>query len=214
MCLLAVCETNSLKKEYFDEAFKTNNDGFGFAFREKSGEIYYQKGHMEADEAWETYNKFVKEHLVYPHVVHFRLGNPVCEELTHPFEISETSELNIVNKFNGDVLFHNGVVTGWKDRLWDAFMLSRVIPDGKFSDTRVIAILYHHFGKNLFDFIDGKFVVFGKDKLEYYGEFSEEDGIKFSNKSYVPVTRYYSGNSSYTYRSTTTTSGVIDEFIV
>ena len=190
MCLLAICDTKSMPKDYFEEAFESNKDGFGFAFREK-GKITYKKGFMKIDEAWEAYSLFL-ENVVFPHVVHFRLGTPVCEELTHPFEITSLSELSLENTVDSEVLFHNGIVTGWRDRLWDWFAQEQYIPDGKISDTRVVAGLMSKYGDRIFEFITGKFVVFGDKRLETFGEFTNHEGIRYSNDSYKPKTYYTS----------------------
>ena len=216
MCLLALCKTSTIPKENFEKAFKTNDDGFGFAFR-KNDKVVYFKGFMTVEDAWKNYSQFARE-KIFPHVIHFRMGKPTEAMLTHPFEVSDVSPLYLNNVTDNDVLFHNGVISGWRDRMFESFVLSRKIPEGPIIDTRVAAIWYHHFGKDIFRFIDGKFIVFGKDKLEIYGEFKEDEGILYSNDSYKPY--------KYTYTTRTYNTGyqggfdymdysdIIDEFIV
>lgn len=187
MCLLAICEKKPIEKEHFEKAFFTNDDGFGFAYR-RDGKVHYFKGLMKVKEAWEFYNSWVKESVSYPHVIHFRLGKPTLPELTHPFEISSLSPLSLYNDTKGQLLFHNGVVSGWKDRMFEAFALSKKIPEGPMIDTRTIAILYHHYGQDIFRFIEGKWVVFSPTELKVFGEFTEDDGIQYSNSTYKPYT--------------------------
>lgn len=220
MCLLAICDTKPMPKENFAKAFSSNSDGFGFAWVENK-EVNYIKGMMDVKDAWEKYSAWIKEKAIYPHVVHFRLGKPFTAELTHPFEVSELSPLSIANKTTNEVLFHNGGVSGWKDRMFEAFVLAKSIPEGPIIDTRVIAMLYHHYGKRIFDYIDGKWVALGPKKLRIWGEFKEDNGIRYSNESYKPVKSYYqkkeddfSKNLFNAYTDIDSFDKAIDEFIV
>lgn len=198
MCIIAICKEKTLPKDEFMESFRCNKDGFGFAWRE-NGRVEYVKGIMKADEAWETYklfNKTVKD--VFPHILHFRIGSPVTQELTHPFIITEDSKLFLnsqdARKEIGfeSVMFHNGVVTGWKDYLVPLFLKLGYIPDGKWSDTRLVAMLVKELGNEILSFMSGKFVIMTPDKIMLNESDWEEDpalkGILFSNKSYK-VTR-------------------------
>jgi len=221
MCLLAICDSKPMPKENFAKSFSSNSDGVGFAWVQNK-EVNYVKGLMTVKDAWEKYNAWVKEKLVFPHVVHFRCGKPFLSELTHPFEVSPLSPISLANKTKSEVLFHNGGVVGWKDRMFEAFILSKAIPDGPIIDTRVIAILYHHYGKRIFDFIDGKWVALGPTTLKTWGEFKEDDGVRYSNDSYKPVTRYIPARNDYNfqqemfnaYSDTDSFDKMIDEFII
>ena len=163
MCLLAVCESGTLPEANFRSAFKINDDGFGFAFRHKD-KLNYMKGFMDVDEAWGVYSAFSRE-PIYPHVIHFRLGSPTVDLLTHPFDITIDSELKLTNSTDGNVLFHNGVISDWKDRVWDMFVAIGKIPEGPIIDTRMAAIMCAKFGEDIFRFINGKFVIFGPEDL-------------------------------------------------
>lgn len=197
MCLLAVCQTECIREENFREAFRVNSDGFGFAFRNKD-KLTYVKGFMDVNDAWKNYKEFTKE-KIFPHVIHFRLGKPTLNVLTHPFEISEDSVLNLTNTIEGNVLFHNGVITGWRDRMYESFAFTGKIPEGPIIDTRVAAIWANKFGKRIFDFIDGKFVIFGPETLEMIGEFSTDRGVDYSNNSYKVIGKYYYSGTNYSY---------------
>lgn len=205
-----------MPEAYFEESFTCNRDGFGFAWRE-DGKVKFKKGYMKIHEAWAAYSEFCKKPS-FPHVVHFRLGSPVCQELTHPFIISESSELVLKGEAD-NVMFHNGIVSGWKDRMWEMFFKLGYIPDGKISDTRIIAMMYHLFGENIFELIDGKFVAFGATKIKLYGKFEEEDGIWYSNNSYKPRITYKRNYTEgqgdlYGYTTGAEYNIIIDEFIV
>lgn len=226
MCLLAVCENGIMPEDNFREAFRINDDGFGFAWIFK-GKLNYLKGFMDVDKAWDAYKAFSKEKL-FPHVIHFRLGSPTLDLLTHPFDITTDSELKLSNITTGNVLFHNGVIAGWKDRMWDAIASIKSIPKGPVIDTRVAAILCACYGEDVFRFIEGKFVIFGPDTLSRIGDFEEDTeipGIWFSNKSYKVKKSYSNNNYNYNnnwmsgFRSNSLFSDkniddFIDEFIV
>jgi len=212
MCLLAVCETNTIPEENFREAFKKNSDGFGFAFRNKDN-VSYIKGMMTPDEAWKVYKEFANK-PIFPHVIHFRLGKPTLDLLTHPFEVTENSELNTSNTVKHDLLFHNGVISCWKDRMWEMFSLIGKIPEGQIMDTRVAAILLKIYGKRIFEFIDGKFVIFGPKELDVIGSFETVNGIRYSNDSYK-VFKYVGTRNTWSYRNSFNWErDEIDEFIV
>jgi hypothetical protein len=204
MCIIAICETNTLPKEEFYECFKCMKDGFGFSWRDNDN-VKFVKGIMKVDESWEIYEDFIKgDKNVFPHVLHFRLGSPVIPELTHPFIISENSELwlnakkNKNNKVFDSVLFHNGIIPNWKDMLINTFIANGKIPAGEWSDTRMAAILVNKLGENVLDYLSGKYVMMTPTEIITSGDFITDDklpGIRFSNKSYL-VTRRVDNNWS------------------
>jgi hypothetical protein len=197
MCIIAICDSLHLPKDNFKKCFTSNRDGFGFAWNE-NGKVQYIKGLMKEDEAWEIYSKFAKKNL-FPYILHFRLGSPVIPELTHPFIINEDSNLYLDSSsarkkgetFN-NVLFHNGIISDWKVMLVNMFMHNGKIPYDEWSDTRMVAIMINKLGKDILNFVSGKYVIFGKDKMFVDGDFEEDKdlkGIRFSNSSYK-VYRY------------------------
>jgi hypothetical protein len=235
MCIIAICEEKTLPKEEFFKCFESNRDGFGFSWRGKE-KVQFIKGLMKVDEAWDVYNKFVTigENL-FPHILHFRLGSPVIPELTHPFIVSENSELYKNSKkarkkvqFDS-VLFHNGIISGWKDMLINMFVANGNIPEGEWSDTRMVAIMVNKLGNEVLNYISGKYVFFSQDELFVSGKFEKDSdlkGIQFSNSSYKvyrksylkPVTPYSQYHSEYNYNNTLFSLNKslheIDEFII
>jgi hypothetical protein len=195
MCVVAICKGRRIPKDEFDEAFKCNKDGAGMAWRE-NGKIRAVKGLMKVEDAWTAYNKFIVKGN-FPHVVHFRLGSPVTQDLTHPFIINEESDLVLNYEGTSSVMFHNGIVSQWKNLLFPWFMSKGKIVDGEWSDTRLIACLYNKMGEGIFDYIDGKFIIFGTDSVKTIGKFEEDNNILWSNNSYKVSTWYRNGGQQY-----------------
>lgn len=201
MCVLILCKGRALTKDEFEEAWVRNKDGFGYAYHTDDKKIAFKKGMMERDDAYKEYNKI--SHIL-PHIAHFRLGSPVVPELTHPFLCTEDSELVLEGVTETPLLFHNGVVGGWEKWLMNVFITIKRIPEGKWSDTRLIAIICKLLGFDALKFIDGKYLAITVDDILMSGTFEDEkDGLVASNTSYIKSK--YSGNS-YTYNRNSQTN--------
>lgn len=196
MCVIAICKTSRIPKAEFFEAFRSNKDGAGMAWRDK-GKMHYIKGLMSVENAWDCYEKNIEKDN-FPHIVHFRIGGPVIPDLTHPFIISEQSELELQWSGDNDLLFHNGVISNWKSLIVPTFLALGVIPDGEWSDTRLAAMQVKKLGPDILCFLDGKFAVFSKKDIQIFGDWEKESqGIVWSNRSYVVIR---SNNDFYKYK--------------
>ena len=195
MCVIGICNTKRIEKPEFSESFRLNDDGVGFAWQE-NGKVRYIKGIMVMEEAWKAYNKHVPQDC-FPHVVHFRKGTPKVKDLTHPFNITEESEIYLNYEGEDQILFHNGGINMWKPMLIQTLLRTGKKLEGEWSDTRMIAIWIKLLGENVLEILDGKFVVMSPTDVNYYGNWEKEDkGILWSNRTYVVtgVTgRNYSG---------------------
>ena len=193
MCVICICKGRGLTEKEIVSAFRSNDDGASYAWQSE-GKICYKKGFMKVEHIIKDYfSSGINTH--YPHIVHFRNAtNKVTAKLTHPFIISEKSPLSLTYKGNESLLFHNGVMSDWKNKMMDFYLHNaKRIPDGDFSDSRFIAILTHFLGPNILSILGDKYVVFGLKNIDLYGSFEENDnGIIASNKSYK------TGNTIYT----------------
>jgi predicted glutamine amidotransferase len=199
MCLLAYCEKRTPTFGEFGEAFRSNKDGVGFAWYNENGEIQFKKGFMKF---WNAYT-FLKE-LKPPFVMHWRIGTSgdKIAELTHPFVVGEgqTAELEGTGK---NVLFHNGVIYNYKDMLFHLAMAGHLIKT-PYNDTKVFAVLVGHLSKvgysykEIIDMTTGKFVIMDKEGVHKFGDFHENNGIWFSNKSYEATVSWYAKKDSKT----------------
>ena len=189
MCLLAVCEKSKMKRDEFMEAFRSNNDGAGFAWPTNDGMIAWKKGFMNMVDAW----NFYKDLDVFPHICHFRKGDPVINTLTHPFICIDESPLSLEGTTDKPLLFHNGIISSWKDKFFSYVTAKGKIPEGEWSDTRVLACLVGTVGKEIMKFVDGKFALMEVNAITRYGDFTEDSGIYYSNSSYKVMGRstYY-----------------------
>jgi hypothetical protein len=196
MCVLILCKDRALDKDEFDEAWSKNKDGFGYAYHTKEKKIAFKKGLMDRDAAYIEYS-LISNNL--PHIAHFRLGSPVVPELTHPFLCTEDSELLLEGVTETPLIFHNGVVSGWDKWLMNVFLSLKRIPEGQWSDTRLIAIICKLLGFDALKFIEGKYLVITPEDILMSGKFEDEkDGLVASNTSYIKSK--WTGNS-YTYNS-------------
>lgn len=200
MCVIAVSEKRSLTEKEFSNCFETNSDGFGMAWIKDNKHVFV-KGIMEQDEAWKCYQKNIKE-VGYPHVCHFRIGTSGrnIPELTHPFIIDKKSETKLHYTGESNILFHNGVISGWQDiqNTLENKILKRKIK-GDISDTRIAAIAVSFAGAEILDKIQGgKYIIFDNKNVKFYGKgWTEVNGITFSNSSYEDRKWSYYGHNSY-----------------
>lgn len=207
MCIIIAKDKKSripTEKE-LKNSFEYNNDGAGFMYVDNN-KVVIDKGYM----TWESfikryktllqkYNNFKNKSLV----IHCRIGTSGknTKGNTHPYPITNNHRLLKTKKMSRlDVaIVHNGIIRdyGTLNGLNDTqeYISKFLYPIYKSN---------HNFYKNK-DLIDGiekmtssKFAILDKsDKIYYIGDFIEENGLKFSNNTYLD---YYGYNyASYDY---------------
>lgn len=178
MCVIAICNGKQLTKDKFMACFEANDDGAGFAWI-ANGNICYSKGHMEKEDAWLVYENI----CMFPHVAHFRLcsAGGVCPELTHPFLITPDSPITLEGIGTDSVLFHNGTVGGYEMVLMSIAIANKKYPDGRISDTRVMAMATSILGDVVLRNNSGKFVIVSENGFRRFGDWTEDEGIWYSN---------------------------------
>ena len=166
----------------FCHAWDANPHGVGFAGKREQ-KIWFKKGFMDKEEAYKYHDS-----LELPFVTHFRKSSIgiTCPELTHPFIISKDSPLDLEGECD-KVLFMNGTI-----HLWDNYLnATGVYPkkDEVWSDARGIASIISNNNEMFLGVLAAKFVVLYKDRdnFFYYGDFTKDDGIYYSNLTYKPV---------------------------
>lgn len=185
MCVIAIV-TDPNRRPSVEELcamHDANNQGAGLAWRDK-GLVKWEKG-LGLQQVLEKIH-----HLPTPYVVHFRIASvgDALKRLTHPFPVTAQAQLDLAGQGKHQVLFHNGT---WSE--WRKFSLSMVaqtggkvkIPLDKWSDSRAMAFLAHHFGLGILELIDEKIVCLGpgEDDLDIFGSgWSNFNGYIVSNK--------------------------------
>ncbi len=216
MCVVAICNDRKLTKDEFTNCFTSNSHGAGFGWINPDNTVQFAKGFMNEKEAWDYY-KTIK---VLPHIAHFRIASSGAKsaELTHPFLITEKSELKLTYKGLDQILFHNGVISNWRNYLIQVAMKNPDIlsePEADVSDTRVVAMLASMTNVHVIDHVIGtdKVVVLSPlNGITYWGAWDEQKGVMFSNSSYVARSYVYASMSSgYTYPRNNDTCKTEDE---
>ncbi len=187
MCLLAIAINKKPTLEIIRKAWITNDDGAGIVWVNKDRKVEYIKGIESAEELFN-----ISQATELPFAFHLRLASVggVNKLLTQPFEISGDSPLKLYNQCD-KVLLQNGTDSDWKKCLAASGQEIPLEKDGAeqpMSDTRGIAmILSKHKNFNFLDAASGKFVVVGyrsatdENAFRYFGDFTEDDGIIYSN---------------------------------
>lgn len=219
MCII-VAKPKGVKmpsNEIFRNCFINNNDGAGLMYANpKTGMIEIEKGFMtwasfetRLEELKSKYNDFKNMNFV----AHFRIGTQGKndEHTCHPFPISSKDKLLRKVRLTTDMGFvHNGILSDYSNRSYDYKTRTYTTKQTLLSDTQLFIkhqlnsykSLNRNFLKNkqVRDFIaryasenSSKFAFIDKgDKLYLFGNFTEDEGVYYSNSSYS-----YSGYSKY-----------------
>ena len=202
MCIIIAKDKKSripTEKE-LKNSFEWNNDGAGFMYVDNN-KVVIDKGYM----TWESfikryktllqkYNNFKNKSLV----IHCRIGTSGknTKGNTHPYPITNNTRLLKTKKMSRlDVaIVHNGIIRDYGTR--------HGLNDTQEYISKFLYPIYRNykdFYKNE-DLIDGiekmtgsKFAILDKsDKIYYIGDFIEDNGLKFSNNTYLDFTNSYS----------------------
>jgi len=185
MCLIIYSKSGRPKQEYIENGEASNDDGTGIAWIE-NGYLRYIKG-IDLKETIK-----LSQELPLGYIIHFRMASigGVDPQLIHPFPVNVHVPLQQKGKAN-KLLFHNGHWHSWKQHLMDHLSPKVILPEGKWSDTRAIALLTAIHGKNFLRTIAdgqagwaGKFALMTPSKTTLIGRWEEEEGVFYSNANY------------------------------
>ena len=191
MCIIAYCKERKLNYSELINCWYSNSDGAGIAWQDK-GFVHFKKGFMELNDFKKFYDKFD----IVPHVIHFRTqtSGGISKDLTHPFVLDFKNPLE--GKTRQGVLFHNGVIANWRDKLdliaYYCIGKNRRFPTGRMSDSRVMAILTKILGIGYLESIGAydRFLIMRPCTVNLLGDWIKESGIYFSNLDYEDYNIY------------------------
>lgn len=197
MCVIQVFDEKKANPDMIVAGFRANDHGSGVAWREKKGDklgVKWKKGIQNPDEV-----VALVEGLELPYVVHHRIASigPKIPEMTHPFPCTKDVSTDLEGWTDKAVLFHNGTWSEYRHKMYEAALLKGVkLPRGPFSDTRMMAWLYHLLGEGFLDDISEKVILFKPDDIEIFGQsrgWTCVDGVWCSNSGFT--SRINSNNS-------------------
>jgi hypothetical protein len=181
MCVICIAQDERMTKDHVEKMWSHNKDGGGIAWREK-GKVHWRKGLSE-----EEMLDFVLT-LPLPYVAHFRIAScgGVLPELTHPFPIQKTVPLDLKGSSTSPVLFHNGHLGRWKEILMNLCINNKLeLPDGAWSDTRLMAWVAAHCTTNILPHFDERLVNFGVNDMDVWGTgWTKVEGLYVSNQTW------------------------------
>lgn len=187
-------------KEILEQCFNYNSDGAGLMYAD-NGKVNIVKGFMTFKSFYEYLMKLNKMYDLKEKalVMHFRIstGGNVDGGNCHPYPISKRKKDLRSKCIKTELgMAHNGIISmyssgyGVKEELNDTqrFIQNAVAPiynvDKEFyKDYDIMKLLEDIAGSKLC-FLDKE------ENIYYVGKFVEEDGVKYSNTSYIPYKTY------------------------
>jgi len=160
MCVI-ICGSaaNKPTDEQLEQCWARNPHGAGIAHYDSQGRIVWRKGIRDLDEVVSFVHNVQQQWIV--HMRFITVGGD-HDVLCHPFPISKESPASTSGSGSGPVLFHNGTVRDWQRMARDLSISDpdAVIPDGRLSDSRIVAWLCAHKGYRFLRLLDqGRFAV-------------------------------------------------------
>ena len=195
MCVI-ICIENGIypSKTTLEDAEMMNSHGGSIAWLDLNGKKHYQKG-IKAKRINKIINKQLKPNGIKTAIIHFRIASvgTVNKLLCHPFEITNRVELRLSgDDMNADLLFHNGTWSDYAEEM--LIFLSNIgkpllIPQGEYSDSRVMAYLAKHLGvKQMAKLVTGwnKIAILTSHGIDKYGSgWVDVKGNKCSNDYFI-----------------------------
>ncbi len=200
MCIIAVSKRGVKQPtlEQLHTMFDSNPHGAGYMVA-REGKCFIHKGLME----WRDFERAVKnEHFTEddPVVYHFRISTQagVKPTMTHPFPLSKKIENCELLDVSCDVgIAHNGIIRmtsfAKETRFSDTalfitdYMRKLIRRREDITDDAILTMIEHLTNSKwaIMDGITGEIVT--------VGQFVNDDGILFSNTSYKPASKKYTG---------------------
>lgn len=193
MCIIAAkpAGIEMPKDKYIRNMFSNNPDGAGFMYA-LNGRVFIEKGFMEEwrfmDRLYELEDKYGLVNL--PLVMHFRITTHggTKPENCHPFPVTDSIGMLQKLKATTDIgVAHNGII--------DIRVKNKNISDTMeyiASQLSPLKRAVPSFYKNkdlmqmVYNAIDSKMCIMnGKGEMFFVGDFREDEGIKYSNGSYL-----------------------------
>ncbi len=180
---MLACKSSKPTLEIINKCHAANSDGAGIVWFDDTNLAKYKKG-LNPTELFE-----IVEKLPLPFCIHFRASSPGFSKsnlLTHPFEVTEKSELKLEGECE-KLLMHNGYISDWK--MFLAARNLRFETNEVSSDSRAVARIISNDNQEFLketikDTNKGKFIFIDavRKKFGLYGDsFNEDNGILYSN---------------------------------
>lgn len=200
MCVIAVIpKDKKLSHELASNCFTNNPDGAGFMYSDGT-KVYIKKGYMKFSQFWADFSKIPKNVNV---VCHFRIAThgKVNAGNTHPFPlIGDIDKMQARTHCCKNGVAHNGIIP---------FCSPNKHLQSDYSDS-MIFVSEHLFKmggawkkpsvrKMIQLATTSKFAIMTPEQVYMIGDFTEHDGMYFSNTSYNKQTYLYGGDEDYYY---------------
>ena len=199
MCIIIAKEKNGRlpKEEELRNSFEYNSDGAGFMYVE-NGKVIVDIGYMTWNNFISHYEKLLKKFNNFKNkslVIHCRIGTSGKNTPgnTHPYPLTDNVKELRKKHIESDIaMVHNGVIKDYGT------------PKG-LNDTQEFIVKYlYPVHKNYEDFYENPYFMQGlkditgsklvfltkEDKLFFVGEFTNDNGLLFSNTSYKVSLNY------------------------
>lgn len=217
MCLIIASPLGKrIPDGILEDAERSNKDGAGVGWYDQKAKVVRWVKDLTVDEVKKVIDEEVKG---APYAVHFRIATHggTCPELTHPFSIDQRASIEAKGEAES-ILFHNGVVSNWKEILFSAVTSSAgKIPAEPWSDTRGVAWALSVYGKHLLSVIDSpsRFLVLDaaakpEERMMIWGTWYDHDDFKFSNQGTRAFTRPVTASTASTSHSSASTGQTHD----
>lgn len=196
MCLLIFKPKNTgINPKYLEQGFKNNPDGAGIGYI-KEGKIYLEKGFFTFVDFLEAYERNIEFEMM----IHFRFATTgvICSRNTHPFLLGDSC-----------LGAHNGIFSGYgNDSMTDSehFLRNNVNPHAIHEKTHLEELekLVGASSKVILMDCNGSEIINQKGGIW-------EDGVWFSNDSYLPSHFGLNWDRSYEYPSIKSEENIIEK---
>jgi len=202
MCIIVVKPSGKRlpSKQILSKCFSSNPHGAGFMYNNPQNEynsdtITIAKGFMDFESFYSAITSITADNLYNSDlVIHFRYATQgsISSKNCHPFPVSKKiKDLQALNFTTNTGIAHNGVISFCSNpnkhdlsdtQIFIKDILSQV-PQDQLKDNFAYEKTY------------SKFAILDKEGFSLIGNFLEDNGIFYSNDSYVPYEYLYNRNS-------------------